>query len=269
MRKLLLLATAVAFGAVACSQEVADDEESDQDVVSIDVSKAKVVEAGRFVKEGHAERTLEASSVTSLRMNGFGKTRIQVTAKSADGSFAPVVAIEGPIPGKAKVVASKVGRKAGGASLDVVLEERGAYRILVGTSSSFKGKAGAAGAVVVDADFPGGNIVVDAIDGQTVRLRHDQLERARSVLCRLQAPGHGQLAATLALARRLVLSARLGLGWRRVLSGEPGRRGRHRHRNDQLSHWLLRSTSTVRVHGWYPAGARAHRVGGCRRAQPA
>lgn len=29
-------------------------------------------------------------------------------------------------------------------------------------------------AVVVDADFPGGNIVVDAIDGQTIRLRHDQ-----------------------------------------------------------------------------------------------
>lgn len=151
MRKLLLLATAVAFGAVACSQEVADDEESDQDVVSIDVSKAKVVEAGRFVKAGHAERTLEASSVTSLRMNGFGKTRIQVTAKSADGSFAPVIAIEGPVPGRAKVVASKVGRKASGASLDVVLEERGAYRILVGTSSSFKGKAGAAGGVVVDA----------------------------------------------------------------------------------------------------------------------
>lgn len=151
MRKLLLLTTAVAFGAVACSQEIADDEESDQDVVSIDVSKAKVVEAGRFVKEGHAERALEASSVTSLRMNGFGKTRIQVTARSADGSFAPVLAVEGPIPGKPKVVASKIGRKATGATLDVVLEERGAYRILVGTSSSFKGKAGAAGGVVVDA----------------------------------------------------------------------------------------------------------------------
>lgn len=28
--------------------------------------------------------------------------------------------------------------------------------------------------VVVDADFPGGNIVLDAIDGHTIRLRHDQ-----------------------------------------------------------------------------------------------
>jgi hypothetical protein len=148
MRLRPVLALLLIASSAACAAESADVASDASEAQStVDLSRAKIVEATRFRHAGQASGVQDGASVASYRFNGFGGTKVKITVKPQGKAFAPTVVLAGPIPGDdAKVVLQRKGTAASGVTFETTLDARGAYRLLVGTREAFAGASGSAGA---------------------------------------------------------------------------------------------------------------------------
>src|SRR5688500_13470397 len=96
-----------------------------------------VVERGRFAPNttrGPVDVAIDRAGVGAVRFASFGATRVRIRATSPDG-LDPYLAIDGPVPDHVGSLVAYDDDGGGGAaaSIEVTLDDRGAYRVLAGS----------------------------------------------------------------------------------------------------------------------------------------